>query len=719
MSDTTTQPASTMPHGGLGVLGRILRQSDLLVALGIVTIVVMMIVPIPHVLLDLFITLNIAAALSIVLISVYAQRALDFSAFPTLLLITTLFRLAINISVTRLILLEGDAGSVVESFGGFVIGGSIVVGLVVFFILMVVQFVVITNGAGRVAEVAARFTLDAMPGKQMAIDADLNAGQITDEQARQRRLEIQREADFYGSMDGAAKFVKGDAIAAVIITLINLFGGIIVGMVQQDLGFTEAINRFSTLSIGDALAAAIPALLISTATGIIVTRAAGDGDSNLGSDLAVQFTRYPKALIIVGGVLGALGLLPGLPKVPFIGMAILLFTVGTMLRRAQERARLAAEVAALEPPKEEGMPTIENVKGLLPLDVLELEIGYGLISLVDEEQGGDLLKRVSMIRRQIALDLGMVLAPIRIRDNVQLASHEYAFKLKGAQIVVGELLPGCWLAMNPGDAEPGLDGTPTTEPAFGLPALWIPAAVKERAEQMGYTVVDPASIIVTHLTETIRQHAPDLLTRQDVRGLLDALKERYPAAVDELVPDVLQLGEVHRVLQSLLAEGVGIRDLASIVETLADKGRITKDIGLLADYCRQTLARSILRPYLAPGNVLYAITLDGPLEAMLGDAVVQTGDGSYLNLDPGTVNAVLTALKGDYERVSMQGMAPVVLCSAKVRRHLKQVSEPVLPRLAVVSYNEIQRDVDIQMVARVSLDGSGGAMAGDAGMVSA
>jgi len=714
MSDNA--PVAGRP-GGAGLLGRVLRQSDLMVAVGIVTIVIMMIVPIPHMLLDMFITLNIAAALSIVLISVYAQRALDFSAFPTLLLITTLFRLAINISVTRLILLEGDAGQVVQSFGGFVIGGSIVVGLVVFFILMVVQFVVITNGAGRVAEVAARFTLDAMPGKQMAIDADLNAGQITDEQARQRRLEIQQEADFYGSMDGAAKFVKGDAIAAVIITLINLFGGMVVGMFQQGLGFSEAVSRFSTLSIGDALAAAIPALLISTATGIIVTRAAGDG--NLGGDLAVQFTRYPKAILIVAGVLGVLGLLPGLPKVPFIGLAILMFVIGTVLRRQQERDRLAAEVAMLEPEVEEGAPTIENVKNLLPLDVLELEIGYGLISLVDEEQGGDLLKRVSMIRRQVALDLGMVLAPIRLRDNVQLASHQYAFKLKGAQIVVGELMPGCWLAMNPGDAEPGLEGTPTTEPAFGLPALWVPTAIKERAEAMGYTVVDPASIIVTHLTETIRQHAADLLTRQDVRGLLDALKERYPAIVDELLPDVLTLGEVHRVLQSLLMENVGIRDLATIVETLADKGRLTKDIGLLADYCRQALARSILRPYLGPGNVLNAITLDGPLEAMLGDAVVQTGDGSYLNLDPGTVNAVLTALKGEYERVSSQGIVPVVLCSAKVRRHLKQVSEPVVPRLAVVSYNEIQRDVDIQMVARVSLDGGGGAMANDAGMVSA
>ena len=713
MSDTT---ASAAQLGGSGLLGRVLKQTDLLVALGIVMIVVMMIVPVPHALLDVLITLNIAAGLTIVLISVYSRRALDFSAFPTLLLITTLFRLAINISVTRLILGEGDAGQVVKSFGNFVIGGSIVVGLVVFFILMVVQFVVITNGAGRVAEVAARFTLDAMPGKQMAIDADLNAGQITDEVARVRRKEIQQEADFYGSMDGAAKFVKGDAIAAVIITLINLFGGFIVGMLQKGMGFAEAADTFSRLSIGDALAAAIPALLISTATGIIVTRAAGDG--NLGGDLAVQFTRYPKALIIVGGVLGVLGLLPGLPKLPFIGISLLMIAIGMVLRRQQEQAVLDAAVAALEPEVEEGATTIENVKGLLPLDVLELEIGYGLISLVDDEQGGDLLKRVSMIRRQIALDLGMVLQPIRIRDNVQLASHEYAFKIKGAQVVIGDLLPGCWLAMNPGDAEPGLEGTATTEPAFGLPAMWIPSAVKERAEAMGYTVVDPASIIVTHLTETIRNQASELLTRQDVRGLLDALKERYPAAVDELVPDVLALGELHRVLQSLLVEGVSIRDLSTIVETLADKGRVTKDIGLLADYCRQALARSILRPHIGPGGVLNAITLDGPLEALLGDAVVQTADGSYLNLDPGTVNAVLTALQGEYLRVQEQGITPVVLCSAKVRRHLKQVSEPVLPRLTVVSYNEIQRDVDIQMVARVSLDG-GGAATADAGMVSA
>jgi flagellar biosynthesis protein FlhA len=698
--------------GPRGAIGRILRQPDLLVALGIVTIVVMMIIPIPHILLDVFITLNIAAALAIVLVTIYSQEALDFSVFPTLLLITTLFRLAINVSVTRLILLEADAGEVVKAFGEFVVRGNVIVGLVIFAILAVIQFVVITNGAGRVAEVAARFTLDAMPGKQMAIDADLNAGQITDEQARERRSVIQREADFYGAMDGASKFVKGDAIAAVVITLVNLLAGIAVGMLQQGMGFGEAVQVFSLLSVGDALAAQIPALLISTATGIIVTRAASEG--NLGSDLSVQLTRYPKAITTVGGVMLVMGLMPGLPKIPFLMIGAALLAAGITMMRTQRRNEQQVIPAAVEEPAPDEN-SIENVRNLLPLDILELEIGYGLINLVDEDQGGDLLKRVSMIRRQIALDLGIVLAPIRLRDNVQLGSHEYAIKLKGGQIVRESMLPGCWLAMNPGDAEPGLSGTPTTEPAFGLPALWIPAAVKERAEAMGYTVVDPASIIVTHLTETIRAYAAELLTRQDVRGLLDALKERYPAVVEDLIPDVLTLGETHRVLQLLLGEGVSIRDLATICEVLADKGRLTKDIGLLADYCRQSLSRSILKPLMGPGNVLHALTLDGPLEALLGDSVVQTQDGSYLNVDPATVNTMLTALQAEYQRVSAIGMLPVVLCSAKVRRHLKQVSEPVLPRLAVLSYNEIDRDVEIQMVGRISLDAADAA----AGVVSA
>ena len=708
--------AQAAQRGGPGGwIGRVLRQPDLLVALGIVTIVVMMIVPIPHLLLDVFITINIAAALSIVLVTIYSQEALDFSVFPTLLLITTLFRLAINVSVTRLILLEGDAGEVVRSFGEFVVRGNVVVGLVIFAILAVIQFIVITNGAGRVAEVAARFTLDAMPGKQMAIDADLNAGQITDEQARERRKAIQQEADFYGAMDGASKFVKGDAIAAVVITLVNLLAGMTVGMLQQGMSFGDAVQNFSLLSVGDALAAQIPALLISTATGIIVTRAASEG--NLGADLARQITRYPKAITIVGGVMLALGLMPGLPKLPFLFIGGALLAAGiSMLRRQREAAQEVIPDVAEEPAPDEN--SIENVRNLLPLDILELEIGYGLINLVDDEQGGDLLKRVSMIRRQIALDLGVVLAPIRLRDNVQLGSHDYAIKVKGSQIVRESMLPGCWLAMNPGDAEPGLSGTPTTEPAFGLPAMWIPAAVKDRAEAMGYTVVDPASIIVTHLTETIRAHADELLTRQDVRGLLDALKERYPATVEDLIPDVLTLGETHRVMQLLLSEGVSIRDLSTICEVLADKGRLTKDVGLLADYCRQALARSIVKPLLGLGGTLHAITLDGPLEALLGDSVVQTQDGSYLNIDPATVNTMLTALQAEYSRVSTMGMLPVVLCSAKVRRHLKQVSEPVLPRLAVLSYNEIERDIEIQMVGRVSLQGDTG-IDSAAGMVSA
>jgi flagellar biosynthesis protein FlhA len=684
---------------GNGLLARALKQTDLLIGLGIVGVVVMMVVPMPAILLSLLITINIAMALCIMLVTIYAKDALEFSVFPSLLLVTTLFRLAINISVTRSILKNGHAGSVVESFGHTVIGSSIVVGLVVFSILAIIQFVVITNGAGRVAEVAARFTLDAMPGKQMAIDADLNAGQITDEEARTRRSNIQREADFYGSMDGAAKFVKGDAIAAVIITLVNLLGGITVGVFQQHRSFTDAIHTFSQLSIGDALAAQIPALLISTATGIIVTRAASEG--NLGSDVAWQLTRHPRALKIVGGVFAFLGVMPGLPKVPFFLMAVAMFALGIVLQRVKERADAAALVVE-EPTEETDVPSAENVRNMLPLDALELEIGYGLISLVDQEQGGDLLKRVSMIRRQIAMDLGLVLAPIRIRDNVQLASHDYAFKLKGNQIVKGELLPGHWLAMNPGDAEDGLGGTPTTEPAFGLPALWIPAAAKERAEAMGYTVVDPASIIVTHLTETIRQHAADLLSRQDTKGLLDALKERFPATVDELVPDVMSVGEVQRVLQLLLAEGVGIRDLVSVVETLGDKAKLTKDPGLLADYCRQSLARSITTPYTGRDGGLSVITLDPSLEAELSDAVVQTADGSYVNLDPGRVHGLLMALKDQVERVSTAGVAPVVLCSAKVRRHLKQLAEQVVPRLPVLSYNEIQPDVEIRTVGMVS-----------------
>lgn len=576
---TAVAPAAGEPRRG-NVLDRILAHSDVGIAVVVVGIVVMMVIPLPTFLLDILITANISAALAIVLATLYTTEPLQFSVFPSLLLVATLFRLALNISSTRLILLHGDAGSVISSFGHFVVGGNVVVGLIVFTILVVIQFVVITNGAGRVAEVAARFTLDAMPGKQMSIDADLNAGVITDEEAKARRTAIAKEADFYGSMDGASKFVKGDAVAAVIIVAINLIGGLSVGVMQQGMGFSQAVQHFSLLTLGEGLVAQIPALLISTATGIIVTRSVGD--SNLGQDLAKQLVSQPRALYLAGIVAAGLGLVPGLPKIPFFVIGGAIIAVATLLKRgiaeeAQQAAAAEANAVATRPAEP------ENVAALLPLDPLELEIGYGLVPLVDADEGGDLLGRVAMVRRQMATELGLSLAPIRIRDNIQLGSHDYAVKIRGVEVARWSLMPGQLLAMNPGTAELPLDGIPTVEPAFGLPAVWIGEAQRERAEISGYTVVDATSLVVTHLSEVIRRNAAELLGRQDVRALLDSLKERLPAPVEELVPDLMTVGEVQRVLQTLLSEGVPIRDLVTILETLGDKAKLTKDVPILAE----------------------------------------------------------------------------------------------------------------------------------------
>ena len=572
------------------------KHSDLIAAGAIVLVVAMMIIPLPAFLLDLAITLNISAALMIVVATLYVPRALDFSAFPSLLLLTTLFRLAINISVTRLILLHGDAGHVVTAFGNFVVGGNVVVGLIIFLILIVIQFVVITNGAGRVAEVGARFTLDAMPGKQMAIDADLNTGQITDEQARKRRAEISQEADFYGAMDGASKFVKGDAMAGILITLINLVGGIIIGVMQQGLPFGEAAHKFSLLSVGDGLVAQIPALLISVATGILVTRSASEKD--LGSDVADQILDQRKAPLVAGTVICAFALVPGLPKLPFLVIGGLFFAVGWSLRnvpnRAEQEAIDEAEAKAL--PQGEPAAPRDAALDALALDPLELAIGFALVPLVDEGSGGTLLARVKTIRRQIASELGMVIPPVRIRDDVGLDSHEYVMRVRGSEVARGGVMAGHQLAMDPGDAVGQLAGIPTTEPAFGLPAVWIPDTGRAEAEALGWTVVDAESVVVTHLTETIRAHASDLLTRQETRHLLDQLKEVNAAVVDEVVPDVLSLGEVQRVLQSLLREGVSIRDLGAVIEAIGDKARLTRDPAMLAEYARQALGRAIVAP---------------------------------------------------------------------------------------------------------------------------
>ena len=609
----------------MNILKKASRYSDLIAAGAVVLVVAMMIIPLPPFLLDLLITLNISAALMIVVATLYVPRALDFSSFPSLLLLTTLLRLAINISVTRLILLEGDAGHVVTAFGEFVVGGNVVVGLVIFLILIVIQFVVITNGAGRVAEVGARFTLDAMPGKQMAIDADLNTGQITDEEARRRRAEISQEADFYGAMDGASKFVKGDAMAGILITGINLIGGIIIGVMQMGMPFGEAAQHFSLLTIGDGLCAQIPALLISVATGILVTRSASDGD--LGSDVAGQILEQRKAPLVAGTVIMAFALVPALPKIPFLVIGGLFFAVGWTLRKVPNKAERAATAAAAPPalaPGEQAAPR-DAALDALTLDPLELAIGFGLVPMVDQQAGGTLLQRVGTIRRQIAAELGMVIPSVRIRDDVGLDSHEYVMRVRGTEVARGGVMPGHHLAMDPGDAMGQLPGIPTTEPAFGLPAVWIPESGRAEAEALGWTVVDPESVVVTHLTESIRANAADLLTRQETRQLLDQLKEVNAAVVDEVVPDVLSVGEIQRVLQALLREGVSVRDLGAVVEAIGDKARLTRDVAMLAEYARQALGRTIVAPYLDAENTLRAIALDPCARA--GDRRVARADG--------------------------------------------------------------------------------------------
>jgi flagellar biosynthesis protein FlhA len=685
-------------------ISKLLKHTDLVAAVAVVVVVTMLIVPLPSMLLDLFITINISAALAVVVATMYLQKPLEFSAFPSLLLLTTMFRLAINVSVTRLILTKGDAGSVVRDFGQFVVGGDVVIGLVIFLILIVIQFVVVTNGAGRVAEVAARFTLDAMPGKQMAIDADLNAGLITDQEARSRRSEIAREADFYGAMDGASKFVKGDAMAAVIITGINLIGGIVVGVVQHHVPFSQATHTYSMLTVGDGLAAQIPALLISVATGILVTRSASEKD--LGSDLANQILRQKKAPLVAGIVVCCFALVPGLPKLPFLFIGGIMAAIGWSVRNGMpDEIAAAAAAAALPAPTEADKPSAprEEVLKELPIDPLELGIGFGLVPLVDRRTGGSLVRRVSMIRRQIASELGMVIPPVRIHDEVDLDSHEYVVKVRGTVVARGSIMAGHHLAMDPGDAVGTVPGIPTTEPAFGLPAIWIAESQHAEAEALGYTVVDGESVIVTHLTETIRNHAAQLLTRQDVRQLLDQLKEINEAVVTEVVPDVLSLGEIQRVLQSLLSEGVSIRDLGAIVESVGDKARITRDPTLLAEYARQALGRAITAPHLDPLQTLRVITLDPTVEQELATSITQTSDGEYLAMEPIRAQAVLTAVKSQSDQASARGgIRPVLLCSARVRRHVRRLLESSVPHLPVCSYNEVAPGISVETIGVVS-----------------
>ncbi len=674
-------------------------RTDVALALAVLGILAVLLIPLPPLVLDLLLTTNIAISLLTLLIGMYILRPLDFSVFPSVLLLLTLFRLSLNVASTRLILLHGNegpsaAGEVIHAFGRFVVGGSYVVGVVVFLILVVIQFVVITKGAGRIAEVAARFTLDAMPGKQLAIDADLNAGLITEAEARARRREIAKEADFYGAMDGASKFVRGDAVAGILITGVNIVGGLVIGVLQLKLELTEAAATYTLLTIGDGLVTQIPALIVSTAAGIVVTRTASD--SALAAAVSSQFAGHHRALAITAGVLLALGLIPGLPKSPFLFLAAVMGSLA--YNGLRERPPVAGEKGVPAAAKASAGP--EKVEKLLALDPLELEVGYSLIPLVDAAQGGDLLDRVRLVRRQFATDLGFVVPPVRVRDNLQLKPSAYAIKIRGLQVAKGEILTGHYLAMNPGTASERIPGVSTTEPTFGLPALWIAPEERERAQVLGYTVVDPSSVMATHLTETVRRHARDLLGRQEVQALLDTLKPTHPSVVEALVPQLLPLGTVQKVLQHLLAEGVSIRDLALILEVLTDAASTTKDPILLTEYARQALGRAICRGLTSADGVLKVFTLSPALEQLLVDALADGDQGRYLALEPRMAQQILEGLAATVSRAAPDG-TPVILCAPAIRPQLRRLTERYLPHLAVLSYNEIGPEVTLKALAMV------------------
>ena len=679
-----------------------LVRSDVLVALGLVLILMLMILPVPPMLLDIFLSLNITVGLLILVISLYTQRALDFAMFPSVLLITTLFRLSLNVASTRLILLHGDegpsaAGGVIQSFGQFVVGGNYVVGIVIFAILVLINFMVITKGAGRVAEVAARFTLDAMPGKQMAIDADLNAGLVDEDEARRRREEISSEADFYGAMDGASKFVKGDAIAGIIITMINIGAGFIIGVMQKGMPMAEAAANYTILTVGDGLVGQIPALIISTGAGIMVTRTTGNGD--FGTEMKRQFTVHPRALWVVSGILFVFALIPGLPHIPFFITAGLLGWIAWKVQKGQEQQIVEQEQAAEPAPQQ---LSEENYEAMLSVDLLEMEVGYGLIPLVDAAQQGELLPRIKSIRRQFALDMGFIVPPVHIKDNLQLKPNEYSIVLKGVKIGGGELLPGHFLAMNPGTATETIRGIETIEPAFGLPATWLSEDKKERAQISGYTVVDNTTVVSTHLSELIKQHGHELLGRQETQNLLDNLGKDYPKLIEELVPNLLSLGVTMRVLQNLLSEGVSIRDLRTILETLADWAPVVQDPDQLTEHVRAVLARSISNSYSQDGKVLEVMTFDRDVETQIQAALHSTEQGAYLALEPGFAQALINSLNQAVQNLA--GSTPVLLCTPTIRLHVKRLTERYLPSLAIISHNEIAPHLKVRSVGTVNVN---------------
>jgi flagellar biosynthesis protein FlhA len=688
-------------------IAALLKQGDLWLIVGVFTTVLMLVLPVPPLLLDLMLTTSIALSLLILLIILYVKEPADFSAFPSVLLFVTLFRLALNVASTRLILLDGFAGHIIEAFGNFVVRGNYVVGLVVFLILVLINFVVITKGAGRIAEVAARFTLDAMPGKQMAIDAELNAGVITEAEARTRRRRVEQEADFYGAMDGSSKFVRGDAIAAVLITLINVLGGFAIGIAQRGMGVGDALQRYTLLSIGDGLVSQIPALITSMAAGMLVTRAASK--ESLGKELSRQLLFYPRAMLILSVMLGVFSIVPGLPMLPFL---VLAGGTGYVARKLYQRPPAKAEEAsamtkdgkavapgAATPAAPGGAG--EKLETLLALDALQIELGYGLVSLADTRKGGDLLERVTGVRRTFAQEMGLIIPPIKLRDNLQLGSNDYRFLLKGNAIANGSLMPGHWLAMNATNSRATLKGVPTVEPVFQLPATWVTDVERKNAEVGGYTVVDAASVMVTHLSESLRRHCHEVLSRQDVQNLLDNLKQTHPAVVNELIPAQLGIGQLQRILQNLLAEGISIRNLAGILEKVGDYTSVTKNPDELSEHARRALGAQLVKPFQNDKGGLRAITLDSRLEQLIGQGVRHSATEILLMLDPKVAKHIVDTLSRHIQQMLAAGNPPLVLCAPQIRLGFRRFFEATFADLNVLSYAEVPSRVEIQSAATI------------------
>lgn len=676
-----------------------IKKNDLFIGIYLLAAVLFFIISIPSWLLDILLAINILVAMVVLFNSLFAKEVLDMASFPTMLLFTTIFRISLNVSSTKLILKNGDAGKVIDTFGKFVGGGNLVIGIIIFIILIIVQFIVINKGSERVAEVTARFTLDAMAGKQMAIDSDLNTGAITDKEAAERRKKLQQENSFFGSMDGATKYVKGDATAGLIITGINLVGGIVMGMVYGGLSINDALSKYTILTIGDGLSSQIPSLLISLATGVLVTKASSDGE--LGDEIVGQLFSMDRVLIMVGAALSVLGILTPLPWYIFVPLGAALIFYGRKLGTKAGEAKIE-ESAEQEENEAQEIRKPENVVSLLNVDPIELEFGYGIIPLADVNQGGDLLDRVVMIRRQIALELGAVVPIIRLRDNIQLNPNQYVIKIKGIQVSEGEILFDHYMAMNPGYVEEEITGIPTFEPSFHLPAIWITESQRERAESLGYTVVDPPSIIATHLTEVIRQHIAELLTRQDVQNLINNIKDNNSTLIDELVPKLMGIGEIQKVLQNLLEEGISIRDLVTILETLADHAVVTRDPDILTEYARQGLKRAISSKYFTVGEVTNVVTVDPAIEQEIMNSVKNTEQGSYLSLDPERSKKIVEALGNELKKLEDMGKNPIVITSPIVRMYFRNLAKDYYKDIIVISYNEVESNVELQSVGMVT-----------------